>query len=104
MPSNLSHLRGLPPMNGVPLVGQRVEILGWFPTVNIACRCEAQPGIVMLHGMDRMTACPKCGVLWRIMSIAANPGTNEMSITVGQVVPAAPADPDAPAPVEPRPS
>lgn len=44
----------------IPIIGQPLTVITWFPTVSVVCNCEAkQP--VLLVGLGNLSVCPKCG-------------------------------------------
>lgn len=86
--SNNGHhngFRAMPPPGVVPLIGQPIEIWGWFPTVSFGCRCrvpERPPVPVLIAGMDSVVKCPLCGAHYRIgaINMDASKGVGEVSI------------------------
>lgn len=45
---------------GIPIVGQPLTVVTWFPTVSVTCNCDAkQP--VLIVGFGNLSVCPMCG-------------------------------------------
>jgi hypothetical protein len=90
---------------GVPIVGQPVELTGWFPTVSFICRC-ASPGVpLLLCGLGNAIRCPSCGTHWAVTKVgfdATNPQSEIMLSRVGRSD--APASAAPPPPTDPPPS
>lgn len=98
----LNGKHGLPPMDGVPIVGQPIEIHAVQFNVTLSCKC-ATPHTVLIGDGRRPLVCPKCLAVYAVTSLKGQllPEVNQhgevlqMSVNFGRVGTASPG-PDAP--------
>lgn len=98
--------RAMPPGGGIPLIGQPIEIWGWFPTVSFGCRCQAPqkpPTPMLVAGVGSIVKCPACGAHYMIGAITMNAEQGVCEVSISRVTPthqpatdAAPAAPTPP--------
>ena len=44
----------------IPILGQPLTVLAWFPTVSVVCNCEAKQPLLLV-GLGNLSVCPQCG-------------------------------------------
>lgn len=88
---------GAPPAAAGPIVGERVRILGWFPSVKFVCTCAIDSAPLCVDGEGLIAECPLCHERYALKAFALDPraGTVQMTITQLPHVPV-PAAPPAP--------
>lgn len=77
-------VQGIRPVSQIPILGQPVEIHGWFPTVMVTCKCVNQP--LLIVGLDAVAECPQCHAHYRVEVISMSRQTNEATVSIGRVV------------------
>ena len=56
-------------MSEIPIVGQPVNLVFWYPTTILRCRCDPSPEIftmILITGTHNAVECPKCHKLYQI--------------------------------------
>ncbi len=69
----------------IPIVGQQIQIHGWFPTVLVTCKCVPTAAPLMIVGHEAVATCQSCGNQYALTSLAFNRAAGSGSLTVGQV-------------------
>ena len=73
------------------MIGQPIEIYGWFPTVSFGCKCRAAEGgppvSMLIAGMDSTGKCSACGANYRIGAIQMDAQKKEGTVSIMRVVP-----------------
>lgn len=73
----------VPHISEIPIVGQPVKVLQWWPTALIECRCKpGQQVLIVLAGVGNWTRCPLCGKLHAI-SAESKLGAIDVHTVVG---------------------
>lgn len=75
----------MPP--SVPIVGQSSQVLMWYPTALVACKCKG-PGeaqLLVVCGFQRPTSCPTCLKMYTITGV-----DQQGNINIQIAIPASP--------------
>lgn len=75
-------------MSDVPILGQPVSLLMWYPTAVLNCKCLAEKGIVSIiitTGLNNPAKCGQCGKLYKINSVKP-----DGSLDIGFAIPLPP--------------
>ena len=71
------------PLPNVPLVGQTSQVLIWYPTALVGCKCqEGQMALVVITQFNNPTLCPKCGKGYAISSVEIKDGMPVVNVAV----------------------
>lgn len=60
----------------VPIIGQPMTVVGWFPTVNVVCNCgQHQP--LLIVGFNAPSVCPHCRNGYVLQAVAQDARTGQ---------------------------
>lgn len=82
--------------SGVPIVGQPVTVLAWFPSFMVMCNCLA-PAPVLIVGFGSPSYCPACGRGIRVFGARQDIRDGKgPHFDIDVILPTPPVDPNAP--------
>lgn len=74
----------IPFPSNVPIVGQLCEVLSWFPTMLIKCKCQDLPMLIV--GLGSVATCPSCQKSYMIAMIEHDQRTGNGKVGVMNVI------------------
>lgn len=74
-------------MSDIPVVGRPVDLVLWYPTTVVRCRCKEkaeEQAIIVIIGLQQVAACPLCMRAYHINRIKPD-GEPELQMAIQSV-------------------